>query len=170
MLFRSRLPIGAVGAEDPEPRGQLAKLAERGAHLQVERMPDEHGIEPIPPRRGRDRPGGQQRKVDLVTGERLQRSMQRAGLVVRDEAERRPPFPVTAIEPSVRGDRDETRVGLRVVADVLLEDRVERFDASDSMPPEIGAALFWTEITNWIRGATTLEAFLATMDEARNPP
>ena len=54
-------------------------------------------------------------------------------------------------------------------AGVLLEDRVERFDASDSMPPEIGAALFWTEITNWIRGATTLDEFLATMDEARDP-
>jgi hypothetical protein len=37
------------------------------------------------------------------------------------------------------------------------------------MPPEIGAALFWTEITNWIRGATTLDEFLAAMDEARDP-
>jgi alpha-glucoside transport system substrate-binding protein len=52
-------------------------------------------------------------------------------------------------------------------ADLLLEDRVERFDASDSMPPDIGSALFWTEITKWIRGSTTLEEFLATMDEAR---
>jgi len=55
----------------------------------------------------------------------------------------------------------------RDFAELLLEDRISRFDASDTMPPEIGSSLFWTEITEWIRGSSTLDDFLTTMDDAR---
>ncbi len=54
----------------------------------------------------------------------------------------------------------------RRFAEVLLDGRPLRFDASDLMPPEIGADLLWTEISAWIAGASSLDQFVSTVDDA----
>lgn len=41
------------------------------------------------------------------------------------------------------------------------------FDASDQMPPEIGAGLLWDRITAWVTGATGYAEFAAAVDDAR---
>ena len=46
-----------------------------------------------------------------------------AGAVVGRERECRPPAAVAPVEPGVRRDRDEAREGLRMVADVVVDDR-----------------------------------------------
>jgi alpha-glucoside transport system substrate-binding protein len=40
-------------------------------------------------------------------------------------------------------------------------------DASDSMHPELGSGVLWTEITRWVSGATSYDAFAETVDQAR---
>jgi alpha-glucoside transport system substrate-binding protein len=54
----------------------------------------------------------------------------------------------------------------RQLAEVLLDGRPLRFDASDLMPAEIGAGLLWTEISAWIAGASSLDQFVSTIDDA----
>ena len=54
----------------------------------------------------------------------------------------------------------------RRLAALISETRTLRPDATDAMPPEIGADLVWEEITWWIAGSTTLEEFTDTIDAA----
>ena len=54
----------------------------------------------------------------------------------------------------------------RQFAEVLLDGRELRFDASDLMPPEIGSGLLWRDITGWIAGTSSLDGFVTTIDDA----
>lgn len=54
----------------------------------------------------------------------------------------------------------------RRLAALIGEARTLRPDATDAMPPAIGADLVWNEITSWIAGSTTLEEFTDTIDAA----
>ena len=72
----------------------------------------------ITPRRLRDRPRDELHHVDRSIRQWLDRARERARLVVGDERERRAPGALTAIEADVWRECDETRVRLRVVADV----------------------------------------------------
>lgn len=44
--------------------------------------------------------------------------------------------------------------------------RTLRFDGSDSMPADIGTSLFWSEVTSWISGSSTLEQMTVRLDDA----
>jgi alpha-glucoside transport system substrate-binding protein len=46
------------------------------------------------------------------------------------------------------------------VAEQILEADAVRFDGSDAMPAEVGTGTFWTGLTDWIAGQTTLEEAL----------
>jgi len=52
------------------------------------------------------------------------------------------------------------------IAEVLLDGRKLRFDASDLMPPDLGSGLLWNEITTWVAGSSTLDTFVTTIDDA----
>jgi alpha-glucoside transport system substrate-binding protein len=54
----------------------------------------------------------------------------------------------------------------RRFAELLLDGRELRFDASDLMTPDIGAGLLWTEITAWVAGTSSTDDFVTTIDEA----
>jgi alpha-glucoside transport system substrate-binding protein len=54
----------------------------------------------------------------------------------------------------------------RRFAALLLDGRELRFDASDLMTPDIGAGLLWREITAWVAGTTSTDAFVTTIDAA----
>ena len=54
----------------------------------------------------------------------------------------------------------------RHFVELLLDGRELRFDASDQLPPEIGAGLLWSEITAWVAGTSSLDQFVATIDDA----
>jgi alpha-glucoside transport system substrate-binding protein len=54
----------------------------------------------------------------------------------------------------------------RQFAELLLDGRELRFDASDLMPPEIGSGLLWSEITAWVAGTSSLDSFVTTIDDA----
>lgn len=54
----------------------------------------------------------------------------------------------------------------RRFAALLLDGRELRFDASDLMPPEIGAGLLWTEITAWVAGTSSIDQFVTDIDDA----
>jgi alpha-glucoside transport system substrate-binding protein len=54
----------------------------------------------------------------------------------------------------------------RRFAALLLDGRELRFDASDLMTPDIGAGLLWREITSWVAGTTSTDAFVTTIDAA----
>jgi alpha-glucoside transport system substrate-binding protein len=54
----------------------------------------------------------------------------------------------------------------RRFAELLLDGRELRFDASDLMTPDIGAGLLWREITAWVAGTTSTDAFVTTIDAA----
>ena len=54
----------------------------------------------------------------------------------------------------------------RRFAELLLDGRELRFDASDQMTPDIGAGLLWSEITAWVAGTSSLDQFVTTIDEA----
>jgi alpha-glucoside transport system substrate-binding protein len=54
----------------------------------------------------------------------------------------------------------------RRFAELLLDGRELRFDASDQLPPQIGAGLLWTEITAWIAGTSSLDQFVTAIDDA----
>jgi alpha-glucoside transport system substrate-binding protein len=54
----------------------------------------------------------------------------------------------------------------RRFAELLIDGREIRFDASDQLPPEIGAGLLWNEITAWIAGTSSLDQFVTSIDTA----
>jgi alpha-glucoside transport system substrate-binding protein len=54
----------------------------------------------------------------------------------------------------------------RRIAEVLLDGRELRFDASDLMHPDLGSGLLWDEITTWVSGTSTLDSFVTTIDDA----
>lgn len=54
----------------------------------------------------------------------------------------------------------------RRLAELLLDGRPLRFDASDVMPPEVGSGLLWQTMTTWVAGSTPTDALVATIDEA----
>jgi alpha-glucoside transport system substrate-binding protein len=54
----------------------------------------------------------------------------------------------------------------KTVAEFLVTADVFRFDASDLMPSEIGADVFWTEAVDWILSETTTEEATANIEEA----
>jgi alpha-glucoside transport system substrate-binding protein len=54
----------------------------------------------------------------------------------------------------------------RRFAELLLDGRELRFDASDLMTPDIGAGLLWSEITAWVAGTTSTDVFVTTIDDA----
>ena len=55
----------------------------------------------------------------------------------------------------------------RFAAERLLSHPTLVYDASDAMAPEIGAGLFWEEITRWLSGAVPVDELAATLDAAR---
>ena len=105
--------VRRIGAEDAELPRQARHLGERLAHDLVERMPGQHGVEAVAPRRPRDRPRDELDEVEAVAAERLDRAVERARLVVGDEGERRAPALALAVEARVGSNGDEARVGLR---------------------------------------------------------
>ena len=54
----------------------------------------------------------------------------------------------------------------QLFANLLLDGRELRLDASDVMAPEIGSGLLWREITSWTAGTTSLDEFVVTIDDA----
>jgi alpha-glucoside transport system substrate-binding protein len=52
------------------------------------------------------------------------------------------------------------------VAEILLNAETVRFDASDLMPPEVGAGTFWSAMVDYITGALTLEEALQEIDDS----
>jgi len=54
----------------------------------------------------------------------------------------------------------------RRVADILLNAETVRFDASDLMPPEVGAGSFWSAMTGYASGAISLEEALQEIDDS----
>ena len=52
----------------------------------------------------------------------------------------------------------------RRVAEILLNAETVRFDASDLMPPEVGAGTFWSAMVDYVSGAVTLEEALQEID------
>ncbi len=54
----------------------------------------------------------------------------------------------------------------QLFANLLLDGRELRFDASDVMQPEIGSGLLWREITSWTAGTMSLDEFVTTIDDA----
>lgn len=53
----------------------------------------------------------------------------------------------------------------RGLAEILAEADTIRFDASDMMPPEVGAGAFWSGMSEWVRGED-LDAVLSEIDAA----
>jgi alpha-glucoside transport system substrate-binding protein len=54
----------------------------------------------------------------------------------------------------------------RRFAELLVDGRELRFDASDLMTPDIGAGLLWSEITAWVAGASSTDQFVTTIDDS----
>jgi len=87
-----------------------------------ERVAGQDGVEAIAPRRVRNRARDELNEIDGVPGERLQGAVERPRLMVGDEREGRPPRPRVGVEPRVGRHRHEARVGLGMVAHVVLDD------------------------------------------------
>lgn len=51
-------------------------------------------------------------------------------------------------------------------AEILTEAEVFRFDASDTMPGQVGTGAFWSEMVRWIAGEVELEQALQNIDAA----
>lgn len=67
----------------------------------------------------------------------------------------------TSVDPgSYHTDADQ---GL---AELLLDGRPLRLDASDAMPPEVGAGLLWREMTSWVSGVTSTDQLVVSIDDA----
>ena len=56
----------------------------------------------------------------------------------------------------------------RQLAEILVNAKVFRFDASDLMPTEVGSGSFWTEMVNYVSGAEDAETCLKNIDETWN--
>jgi hypothetical protein len=112
-----------IGAEDAKQACALAQLGERLAHDGVEGVSGEDRVEAVAPRRLGDGTGDELEEIDLVPRERLDRSVERAGLVIRDEREGGAPRLAVHVEAHVRGHGDEARERLRVISDVRGDHR-----------------------------------------------
>jgi alpha-glucoside transport system substrate-binding protein len=53
------------------------------------------------------------------------------------------------------------------LVELLREDRVLRFDASDTMEPSFGSGEFWTGMTAWMSNTEPLDDVIAGFDETR---
>jgi alpha-glucoside transport system substrate-binding protein len=53
----------------------------------------------------------------------------------------------------------------RTAAELILNAKVFRFDASDLMPAEVGAGSFWSGMVDWV-GGTDLDTVLAEIEES----
>jgi alpha-glucoside transport system substrate-binding protein len=53
----------------------------------------------------------------------------------------------------------------RTMAELAMNAEIVRFDASDLMPPEIGAGAFWAGMVDWVEGVE-LEAVLDRIEES----
>ncbi len=58
---------------------------------------------------------------------------------------------------------DEVDAG---IAALLQNPTNARFDASDTLPAEVGSLLLWKQITAWLNGSLSLDEFLVSIDEA----
>ena len=70
---------------------------------------------------------------------------------------------------SVRSDFDNSAYPSEALSrqgEIFSGASVARFDASDQMPSEVGAAAFWSEVVAWINGSQDLEATLTNIDSA----
>ena len=54
---------------------------------------------------------------------------------------------------------------VRKSADAVTKAKVFRFDASDSMPSDVGSGAFWTGIMNYVQGAKSLDQILQNIEE-----
>ena len=54
----------------------------------------------------------------------------------------------------------------RQIAELVQQADVFRFDASDLMPPEVGAGTFWDNMVAWTAGEKTLEESLTAIEES----
>ena len=52
------------------------------------------------------------------------------------------------------------------VASLLQAQSTARFDASDTLPADVGSDLLWRQITDWLNGSLKLDDLLASLDEA----
>ena len=52
----------------------------------------------------------------------------------------------------------------RAIAEILLNAETVRFDASDLMPPEVGAGTFWSVMTDLASGSITLDQAVTEID------
>ncbi|WP_203337894.1 ABC transporter substrate-binding protein [Nocardioides limicola] len=55
---------------------------------------------------------------------------------------------------------------VRNIAGVAYDATAFLFDGSDSMPAQVGAGTFWTEMTDWISGRKSLDDALTTIDNS----
>ncbi len=69
--------------------------------------------------------------------------------------------PKSTIDGEDYGDAMDQRLTALLDADPRLV-----FDASDQMPVEVGSDLLWSEITDWVSGATPYQTFAETIDLA----
>ncbi len=54
----------------------------------------------------------------------------------------------------------------RRIAEILLNAQTVRFDASDLMPPEVGAGTFWSSMVDYITGSVDLDTALQEIDDS----
>ena len=54
----------------------------------------------------------------------------------------------------------------RRIAEILLNAETVRFDASDLMPPEVGAGTFWSAMVDYVTGAVDLDGALQEIDDS----
>ena len=52
----------------------------------------------------------------------------------------------------------------RRIAEILLNAETVRFDASDLMPPEVGAGTFWSSTVDYVTGSIDLDGALQEID------
>ena len=52
----------------------------------------------------------------------------------------------------------------QAMAEAMRTAGVVRFDASDQMPPTVGAGVFWVEATNIVTGQSSVDDAAATID------
>lgn len=55
---------------------------------------------------------------------------------------------------------------IRQSAKAVQQAKIFRFDASDSMPSEVGSGTFWTGVLNYVQGAKKLETVLKNIEES----
>ena len=71
------------------------------------------------------------------------------------------------VSPLVEFDSADYSASDLAAAELLLAAPDVLVDGSDAMPVDYGSTLFWSEITEWISGAQSLDQLTATMDAER---